>query len=300
MSLSPKRVLILGGTGMLGSMLWSRLSPVSGLRVRRSQRRDKAGEGYFDAQGPEAGLERLLAEAGGTDFVVNALGLTKPEIKEGDTASEAAAWAVNAVLPQRLASAAARAKVRVIHISTDGVFSGMAGPYDELAAPDPLDLYGRSKLGGEVRDSRVLIVRCSVVGPDPDKGRGLFEWFRGLGDAGRARGFTDQLWNGVTTLQFAELCREIIERDAFDGLTATAPVRHFCPNPAVSKYDLLMAFSDALGGRTKVDPAVSGLAVNRVLNSRWPDLNALVGGKSDIRGAVAVMLRAEPALKAYR
>lgn len=301
MSLSPKRVLILGGTGMLGSMLWSHLSSKSGLRVRRTQRRDKAGEGYFDTRGLEADLERLLADGGsGTDFVINALGMTKPEIKEGDFASEEAAWAVNAELPKGLARAAGRAKARVIHISTDGVFSGKSGPYDESVAPDPIDLYGRTKLGGEVVDSRVLTVRCSIIGPDPEKGRGLFEWFRGLGDAGRARGFTDQLWNGVTTLQFAELCLEIIARDAFDGLTATAPVRHFCPNPAVSKYDLLKAFSDALGGRTKVDPAVSGLAVNRVLTSRWTDLNVLAGAPCDFRAAVAGMLRAEPDLKASR
>ena len=235
--MSPKRVLILGGTGMLGGMLWSHLSPKSGLSVRRSQRRDKAGEGYFDATGTEMDLDRLLANHGsGTDFVINALGMTKGEIKEGDFASEEAAKAVNAELPKRLARAAGRAKARVIHISTDGVFSGKAGPYDESAVPDPVDLYGRTKLGGEVADSRVLTVRCSIVGPDPEKGRGLFEWFRGLGNAGQAKGFTDQMWSGVTTLQFSELCLAIIERGAFDGLTATRPHGRFCPKPPVSKF----------------------------------------------------------------
>jgi dTDP-4-dehydrorhamnose reductase len=299
--MSPKRVLILGGTGMLGSMLWSHLSPKAGLRVRRSQRRDKAGEGYFDATGTEADLDRLLADQGsGTDFVINALGMTKPEIKEGDFASEEAAKAVNTELPRRLARAAGRAKARVIHISTDGVFSGKAGPYDESAVPDPVDLYGRTKLGGEVADPRVLTVRCSIVGPDPEKGRGLFEWFRGLGNEGQAKGFTDQMWNGVTTLQFAELCLAIIERGAFDGLTATAPIRHFCPNPPVSKHDLLKAFAGALGTKTKIEAAVSSVPVNRVLTTRWPDLNALAGGPCDVATAVAGMLRAEPHLKASR
>lgn len=299
--MSPKRVLILGGTGMLGSMLWSHLSPKSGLRVRRSQRRNKAGEAYFDAMGTEADLDRLLANEGsGTDFVINALGMTKGEIKEGDFASEEAAKTVNTELPRRLARSAGRAKARVIHISTDGVFSGKAGPYDESAVPDPVDLYGRTKLGGEVSDPRVLTVRCSIVGPDPEKGRGLFEWFRGLGNAGQAKGFTDQMWNGVTTLQFAELCLAIIERGAFDGLTATAPIRHFCPNPPVSKYDLLKAFAEAIGAKTKIEPSFSSVPVNRVLTTRWPDLNALVGGPCDVATAVAGMLRAEPHLKASR
>jgi dTDP-4-dehydrorhamnose reductase len=298
----PARVLILGGTGMLGSMLWRRLS-APGRPVRRSQRRDRTAAGFFDALGEPGDLDRILVEDGrGPDFVVNALGLTRVGICEGDPSSEAEAWAVNAELPKRLARAAARHGARVIHVSSDGVFSGRIGHYDESAVPDPPDLYGRTKLEGEVAESHVLTVRCSLVGPDPEKGRGLFEWFRRLGGGSTAQGFVDQLWSGVTTLQFAELCHGVIEQGArgFDQLTAVAPIRHFCPNPPVSKYELLRAFAAALGSSVQVTAAASGKPVNRVLCSRWHDLDDLVGGGQDLQTAVTAMLNVHDPLKTPR
>lgn len=294
MTEASPRVLILGGSGMLGGMLWTRLSAVPGWRVRRSQRRNPDAPGYFDALAPGDGLDALLAAEGGTDFVLNAIGLTKPEIRESDPAAEARADALNARLPRRLAAAAARASARVIHISTDGVFSGKGGPYDESAVPDPDDVYGRTKLAGEIVDSRVLTLRCSIVGPDPEKGRGLFEWFRRLPPGSCAKGFTDQNWNGVTTTQFAELCRVVIANGFFDRLTAVAPVRHFCPNRPVTKFELLQLFNAVLGTGVNVVPAASGVRVDRVLLSRWADLTELAGGPTEMADAVSAMARDVP------
>ncbi len=293
--MAAPRVLILGGTGMLGGALWRGLSGVPGWRVRRSQRRDRSAPGWFDAlaQDAEARLDALLREDGGADFALNAIGLTKPEIKDGDPESEAAARAVNTEVPRALARAASRAGARVIHISTDGVFSGKAGPYDESAVPDPVDVYGLSKLAGEVAAPHVLTLRCSIVGPDPEKRRGLYEWFKGLERGAAAKGYTDQLWNGVTTVQFAALCRAVIETGAFDRLAASAPVRHFCPNEPVSKHALLGLFNEALGAGVRVAPAVSGAAVNRILKSRWADLTDLVGGPTTMAVAVRAMVQGE-------
>jgi len=295
MAQTSPRVLILGGTGMLGGMLWTRLSVIPGWRVRRSQRRNPGAPGYFDALVPGDDLDALLAAEGGTDFILNAIGLTKSEIRESDPVSEARADALNARLPQRLAVAAARAGARVIHISTDGVFSGKAGPYDESAVPDPDDVYGRTKLAGEMADSHVLTLRCSIVGPDPEKGRGLFEWFRRLTPGSSAKGFTDQNWNGVTTTQFANFCRVVIASGVFDRLTAVAPVRHFCPNRPVTKLELLQLFNAALGTGVNIVPAASGVRVDRVLISRWTDLVELVGGPTEMAAAVSAMARDVPA-----
>lgn len=293
MAPSP-RVLILGGTGMLGAMLWRRLSGLPGWSVRRTQRRDPSAPDYFDALDPRCDLSALLAGGGGTDFVLNALGMTKPQIDEGSPAALKAAEAVNSKLPFLLADAASREGARLIHISTDGVFSGENGPYDEFASPDPQDAYGKTKLAGEVAGPRALTIRCSIIGPDKENGRGLFEWFRALPKGSKAKGFTDQAWNGVTTLQFAELCRAIIERRAFDRLTAVAGVRHFCPNRPLSKYELLKLFNEVTGSRVSVEPAESGAALNRVLTSRWTDLTELAGGPADAAAAVRAMAGAEP------
>jgi dTDP-4-dehydrorhamnose reductase len=291
----PPRVLILGGTGMLGAALARSLARVPGWQVRFSQRREPDAPGYFDALAPAEPLDRLIAERGGTDLVLNAIGLTQAQLSGGDARS-ADADAINARLPHRVADAAERACAAVIHFSTDGVFSGRSGPYDEEAEPDPVDLYGRTKLAGEVARPHVLTLRCSMVGPDPEGHRGLFEWFRRLAPGTRAPGFTDQRWNGVTTVQLAELCRVLIERGLLGQVTATSPVRHFCPNRPVTKFQLLQLFAAALGTGVTVEPVESGIHLDRVLVSRWDDLTTLAGGPTDMADAVRAMVLALPHL----
>lgn len=280
---------------MLGSMLWDRLSRAPNWRVRRSQRRSREVPVYFNALESGGNLDALLAADGGTDFALNAIGLTKTEIRGDDPDSVAAAEEINARFPRRLAGAAARSGVRVIHFSTDGVFSGKDGSYDEFSTPDPDDAYGRTKLSGEARGPCALTLRCSMIGPDPEKGRGLFEWFRRLPSGTNAKGFTDQRWNGATTLQIADFCRAVIDRAAFDRLAAISPLRHFCPNRPVTKFELLRLFNDALDAGVNVEPVESGVRVDRVLSSRWPDLTDLVGGPIEMASAVAAMVRALPA-----
>src|SRR5213076_2163354 len=104
---------------------------------------------------------------------------------------------------------------RVLHISTDGVFAGAAGACAEDAPHDCPDVYGKTKSLGEVTAREVLTLRCSIVGPDPSARRGLLEWFLGLPDGMEVTGYTDSLWNGVTSLQLANLCQRIIQQDAF-------------------------------------------------------------------------------------
>lgn len=270
--MAPK-VLIVGSTGMLGSALCSRFPT-----ARRSQRRNRDAPDYFDALEPGADAGALVA---GADYVINAAGLTIPEIK-----SEPDAEAVNAQLPRRLAEACQRAGARLIHVSTDGVFSGRAAPYDESAEPDPVDVYGRTKLAGEAG----LALRCSIIGPDPGKGRGLFEWFRRLAPGAAVKGYVDQRWNGVTSFQLADLCRAIVESGAYDEIVRTAPVRHFCPNRPVTKHALLELFNEALGAGIRVEPARSGAPMDRTLASRWTDLIELVGGPADLAVAVKAMV----------
>jgi dTDP-4-dehydrorhamnose reductase len=288
------RVLVLGGTGMLGGMLLRNLVGVTGWRVRSTQRREPESPGYFDASAPGRALDALLDGEGGTDFVLNAIGLTKAELDERDPASATAAEAINGRFPHLLAASALKRGVRMIHVSTDGVFSGRSGPYDELSTPDPQDLYGRTKLAGEPTNPRVLTLRCSIIGPDPANHRGLFEWFRQQTPGARLGGYTDQRWNGVTTKQLADLCRALIDQDQFDRVTALAPLRHFCPNHSVTKHELLRLFQSALASDVTIEPTASGVRLNRELHSRWQDLTELVGGPTDMAEAVRAMVHALP------
>ena len=282
------KVLVLGGTGMLGGMVASVLSRDPGFRVRSTQRTRRDEPFFFDALTETPRLGSLLDGDGGSDFVINCIGLTKPAVDENE-----AARIINSELPRKVLEAASLKGVRVIHISTDGVFSGLNGPYDEEAKPDADDLYGQTKLAGEIAGPNALTLRCSIIGPDPAGKRGLFEWFRSLKPGSQVPGYTNQLWNGVTTRQFADLCGSIISEGNFDQLAAKASIRHFCPNRAVSKLQLLEIFRNELGSQVEIIPQQSETPTDRTLRSRWDDLLRISGEDLGIAGAVEEMLEGD-------
>jgi dTDP-4-dehydrorhamnose reductase len=173
-------------------------------------------------------LAKVIAAAE-PDLVANAVGV----IKQLDAAKDpVAAIAVNALLPHRLASLCAKAGARLIHFSTDCVFSGRRGPYTEDSPPDAEDLYGRSKLLGEVTGRGCLTIRGSIIGRELRGGLGLIEWFMAQ-RGGRAAGYAGALYSGVTTTVMGDLVGELaVEFPDLDGLWHVA-------SDAISKYDLL-------------------------------------------------------------
>jgi dTDP-4-dehydrorhamnose reductase len=226
-------VLVLGAHGMLGRAVLGELR-AGGLDVRPRTRAD------FDAGVDDPGA--LLA--GPPGWVVNAIGLLRRRIDESDPASVDAAFAVNARFPHRLARAAAAQGWRVVHFSTDGVFSGAGGaPYDERARHDATDAYGRSKSAGEVQAPHVLNLRCSIVGPEPPPGRSLLAWVLGQPEGARVRGYANQLWNGLTTLHLARLVRAITSgaTEPFSG------TQHLVPADAASKATLVELIARSFG-----------------------------------------------------
>ena len=128
------------------------------------------------------------------DVVVNCIGIVK-QVVAAHAADEV--WATNAALPHRLAERCERAAVRLIHISTDCVFSGTSGPYDEDEPPDPVDLYGQAKLAGEIGGPH-LTLRTSFIGPQLGRADGLFEWLRSNA-SGTVPGFVNVRFSGMTT-----------------------------------------------------------------------------------------------------
>lgn len=221
------RVLILGADGMLGSMLTAVIGGAESTTVTPVSR---AADG-FDAR--SADLDRLLRECD-CDWVVNAIGILRGRIDESDPASVAEAFAVNAEFPQRLAAAAAPGQ-RIVQIGTDAVFAGAAGPHDEADAVDPLDAYGQSKAAGEVSAPQVLNLRCSIVGRTPGRPSSLLDWVLDQPRGATISGYTDQLWNGLTTLHLARLIAAAIAEPPPD----LPPVLHLVPADALSKADLL-------------------------------------------------------------
>jgi len=189
------------------------------------------------------------------DAVVNAVGLVKQR-PDADNAIDSIE--INALFPHRLAALCAEFDVRLLHMSTDCVFSGRVGNYREDDTPDALDLYGRSKLLGELSKPHCLTLRTSIIGRELSRYSGLLEWF--LAQKGSVKGFRQAIFSGFTTIELAR----IIERLLADYPRA-AGLYHVSSEP-IAKYDLLALLRKALGIAIDIVPD-DGLRIDRSLDS---------------------------------
>jgi dTDP-4-dehydrorhamnose reductase len=168
------------------------------------------------------------------------------------------ALSLNSLLPHRLARAAALSGARLVHISTDCVFRGTIGNYTETMVADADDLYGRSKLLGEVDYPNAITLRTSFIGRELGTRNGVVEWF--LGTHGPVKGFTRAIFSGLTTNELVRvILRHVLARPDLSG------VWHVGASP-ISKYDLLLLLRDVYERDTKIEPN-SELMLDRSLDS---------------------------------
>jgi dTDP-4-dehydrorhamnose reductase len=263
------RVLILGAGGMLGHKVWEivrdRFDCHAAVRVRPSLPLfddDRVIDG-IDAANFES-VSKLI-ETNRPDVVINCIGVVKQLAAAHDPI---ASITLNSLLPHVVARACAGVGARMIHISTDCVFAGARGNYAEADVPDAPDLYGRSKLLGEVTE-RGLTIRTSIIGRELRTSNGLVEWF--LSNRGRSvRGFPRAVFSGVTTRVLAETLANIIEHHpSLSGLY------HVAAEP-ISKYDLLVMLNEAIGAGVTIAPDDS-VVIDRSLDaSRFQSATGLV------------------------
>lgn len=278
-----RSILVLGSQGMLGHAVYGYLS-ACGWSIAGTQFTDPAAPWFLDATASPQTWRPLFA-ATACDYVINCIGILQHAINAADPASVGAAIRINALFPHLVAETAAAVGARVIHMSTDGVFAGgNTAPYLESDPPNCPDVYGRSKALGESGAANVLNIRCSIVGRDPFEHKGLLEWLLRQPDGAAVRGFRDQFWNGVTTRQFAQLCHEMIEQDAWDATLRLSRTHHFCPNPATTKYDLLCAWSEVTGKAVTILPAEDPVPNrSRILGTQFPCLSSLYSPRNQWR-----------------
>ena len=199
-------------------------------------------------------LHRAFAEAR-PELVVNAVGLVK-QLSAADDPLKAVP--INTLLPHRLARICRLAGARLVHVSTDCVFSGRRGRYTEDDVPDAVDLYGTSKRLGEVAADGSITLRTSIIGHELRGRHGLVEWF--MHAPPRVQGYTRAIFSGVTTRELARAIRDVvIPRPDLSGLF------HLSAEP-ISKYDLLRLVDAAYGLGKTIDPS-DGLIIDRSLDS---------------------------------
>ena len=236
------RVLVLGGTGMLGHKLWQVLDERLEAHVTvRGDDATAAARGLLDPARTLTGVsaerletvERAVA-AVRPDAVINCIGIVKQLRAAHDPI---ASISVNSLFPHLLSELCRAADARLIQISTDCVFSGRSGGYTEADIPDPVDLYGRSKLLGEVADGDCLTIRTSIIGRELAGASGLLEWF--LAQEGSVRGFRRAIFSGLTTRALSRVLAAVV----CDHRSLTG-VFHIASQP-ISKFDLLCSVKKA-------------------------------------------------------
>jgi dTDP-4-dehydrorhamnose reductase len=237
------RVLILGGTGMLGHKLWQVCcAQFDCYATARASDATRVPAALFDPRRVVTGVTAddfdSVVQAFATvrpNVVVNCIGIVKQQRAAHDPL---ASLAVNAAFPHRLARLCAATGARLIHLSTDCVFSGTRGNYAEADPPDPPDLYGRTKLLGEVGEG-ALTIRTSMIGRELTTSQGLIEWFLGR-RGGSASGFRRANFSGLTTIARAETIAMIIrEQPTLSGIW------HVAAEP-IAKYTLLDLVREAM------------------------------------------------------
>ena len=203
------------------------------------------------------------------DYIVNAIGVIKPRIDEKDTHSVFEAVSINSAFPHLLNKVAEKYNAFVIQIATDCVYSGKEGNYNENSLHDPLDVYGKSKSLGEVNSENFLNIRASIIGPEVGRSQSLLEWFKGQDESLRLKGFSNHMWNGVTTLQFAKVCASLISEEA-----KIYGIFHFVPANMISKYDLLQSLNrEYCGGTRDIESVIVNPAVDRTLSTIFHETN---------------------------
>jgi len=275
------RLLVFGASGMIGSAMIRVLSEKKDWQVFGTLRSDNAKRFFSQAIAASllAGIDvdkhdtlvRVFAQIR-PDVVVNCIGLTKHH-KEAD--DPLLAIPVNALLPHRMAELCAVAGARLVHVSTDCVFSGAKGCYVEDDPSDAKDVYGKAKFLGEVNYPHAITLRTSTIGHELQSTYGLLDWF--LSQQGQCKGFSRAIFSGLPNTVFAQVVRDIvIPRPDLSGLY------HVGASP-IGKYDLLRLIADVYG--KSIDIALDDqFVIDRSLNSgrfhqatgyvapAWPEL----------------------------
>lgn len=266
-------ILVLGITGMLGSMVFYYLCLNERLKVFGTARDISRLHGQnilqFDANDfSEVALSKLISKIN-PDYIINCIGIINKYCTIDNPKGIQNAIQINSLFPHKLASYTKKLapNAKIIQIATDCVYSGIRGSYVESDIHDPVDFYGKSKSLGEVISDNFLNIRCSIIGPEINNKSSLLEWFLSKSDNEIIEGYNQHYWNGVTTLQFVQFCEKIIIENEFDSLRTLYHVLHFCPNESVSKYQLLLIFKEVFNKNIQIKKVDDVKKIDRTLIS---------------------------------
>ena len=262
------KILVLGASGLLGNtflQFFKKNALKKNLEVFFTFRKKKNNENLFvfDVHNKTTykNIKKLRP-----DFVINCIGAIKPAINEKSANSIISALEVNSKLPGNLLDIFPKAKI--IHFNTDCVFSGKRGDYTEDDTHDFNDIYGLTKSLGEIKSSRLMNLRCSIIGVEKKSAKSLVSWFLNIKEK-KLQGFTNHAWNGLTTLALVQITYAIITKKLFKpGLF------HIVPKNRISKYSLLKLLNNKyFGGKKSIKAIKHKHTINRTLATKNSSFN---------------------------
>lgn len=278
-----KKVIILGSTGMLGHQVYCHFKEEGKFEVINVSYRNKLNPKTIILDlNNKFELEELLKEQK-PDFVVNCVGV----LISGANNNPANAIYLNSYLPHLLAGICDEIDAKLIHVSTDCVFSGEKGRYQESDEKDGKDIYAKTKALGEVENSRHLTLRTSIIGPELKvNGEGLFHWF--MNQESETNGFTKAIWSGVTTTELAKVIAQSIHQDI-------TGIYHVTNGEPINKYDLLQLFKEATKKNIEIHSVEGKKADKSFLDTR-KELNLQVATYTDMIQAMVDFMKTHPSL----
>ncbi|NQV44730.1 MAG: sugar nucleotide-binding protein [Rhodospirillales bacterium] len=264
------KIAVLGATGMLGSQVLKTLEEGHSHQLTATNRNghvvhSSSGSStkIVDLDAGSIDARSIVDLIGDCDWWINCIGVIKPYIHDDNPIEIARAIAINSLFPAILTQAADDSKSRLIQISTDCVWDGADGRYSELDHHNAADVYGKSKSLGEVRSNYSHIIRCSIIGRELRGKASLLDWFLSQEQSATLQGFSNHHWNGITTLQFAKICKGIIEQNV-----TLKPLQHLVPRDQVSKHELLNLFAQYFRRQDiTMTPFATEVPINRTIST---------------------------------
>jgi len=255
------KIIVLGSTGMLGSAVGKYFLESAGEEnVILSYKQKGVSYGkytfHFDALLGYDYLVDTLDFVSSGDYVINCIGIIKPVITPANTCL---AILINSLFPRKLAVFCAERQAKLIHITTDCVFSGVEGSYDEGAPHDCTDVYGKTKSLGE--PLKCMCLRTSIIGEEIHNKISLVEWAKSRRGK-KVRGYVNHYWNGITTKQYAKVCEKVMKGNLYGWGTY-----HVFSPKCVNKYELLHMINDRFDLQLEIERYEASPAVDRTLST---------------------------------
>lgn len=227
-----KRVLVFGATGMAGHMVTMYLSNLQDkYKVFNVCHRNKLNKNSIVCDISDINHVNEIVQNVNPDVIINCIGVLNKvaELNIKNTVY------INTFFPKFLARIGERKNIKIIHLSTDCVFSGSKGSYNEQSFKDEEGIYGLSKNLGEIEEKNCITIRTSIIGPELKNGSGLFNWF--MSQKGTIKGFSNVFWSGITTLELSKVIDKALDVN-IEG------IYNITPGYKISKYDLLNILKD--------------------------------------------------------